>query len=104
MAQLPVTVNLDAYQGDSWLQTFRLKQNATPLDLTGAQVSSQCRGPGATLFQIPVTVNPTAGEVTIKLPTGIKAGGYYYDIQVVFGAAITTWITGKLNIAPEVTV
>ena len=105
MSDLPVTVNLDAYEGDDWSQTFRFKTNTTPVDLSSASVLSECRGPGAQMFQIPTNLaNASQGEVTLMLPEGIKAGSYYYDVQVTLNGLITTWVTGKLNISPEVTV
>jgi hypothetical protein len=105
MAELPVTVNLDAYEGDDWFQTFRFKEDTTPVDLSSAQVRSECRGPGAALFEMPTNLgNASGGEVTLMLPEGIKAGSYYYDVQVTLSGQITTWVTGKLNVKPEVTV
>jgi|SRR5215471_6480628 len=105
MSDLPVTVNLDAYEGDNWFQTFRFKQNANPVDLTAAQVLSEARGPGATLFQIPTNLgNASQGEVTLLMPPGIKAGSYYYDVQVTLNGQVTTWVTGKLLVSPEVTI
>jgi hypothetical protein len=101
--ELPVQVNLDAYQGDSWFQTFRLKTNNVVVDLTGAVVKSGAHGPGSLYFDVPVTLtNPVGGELMISLPSGMRAGSYRYDIQVAKAGVTTTWITGRLDVGKEV--
>jgi hypothetical protein len=102
--ELPVTVNLDAYQGDSWFQTFRLLQDTTPVDLTGASVTSECRGPGTLVYDMPVQIgDPTTGQITLVLPDGIRAGSYRYDVQVQKAGTTTTWVSGHLEVASEIT-
>ena len=40
MIGLPVLVNLNAYHGDSWSQTFRFLEGSIPQYLTGATVAA----------------------------------------------------------------
>lgn len=104
--ELPVTVNLSKYHGDSWSQPFTFKDGDQPHDLTNAVVTSAARVPiEETVHMLVVTVpDATNGEVTLHPPgEGLPAGQYVYDVQVVQGGVTLTWVTGKLLIRPDVT-
>ena len=62
---LPPKANLEAYQGDTWAQTFRFLDEGTPVDLTGATVEAWARDTTNGIHELDVTIGPAAGEVTI---------------------------------------
>jgi hypothetical protein len=101
---LPVTVPLIAYHGDTWSQTFRLKQDTTPVDLTGATVVSWAAGPGGVVTLTAFVTNPTGGELQLSAVAGLlHTGSYVYDVEVTQGGAVTTWVRGTLVVAADVT-
>jgi hypothetical protein len=101
---LPVTANLNAYHGDSWSQTFRLMQGANPVDLTGCIVTSSCRGTTGDTYTMQVFIDdPTQGTIRIEIPDGLQPDLYAYDIQVVDAGAVTTWVSGRLQLRGDVT-
>jgi hypothetical protein len=105
---LPGTVDLTAYHGDTWSQTFKLYTAPNvPLDLTGATVA--CWAKASRNGQAPVTltttVGPGTGEIKIALPASPvpPAGPYSYDIEVTKSGVITTWVRGLLDIRQDIT-
>jgi hypothetical protein len=104
--QLPAIVNLAAYHGDSWAQTFRLKYGATPVDLAGATVAAWAitRAGGVVELAAAVT-NAAGGEVQISVgPGGLPKGTYTYDVEVTGSAGgVTTWVRGTLTVPADVT-
>ena len=99
---LPATIDLDAYHGDTWSQTFRLLEGSTPYDLTGATVTASARNQaGATTALTVTTAGLDPGEVAISGTLAI--GAYDYDIQVVDTNGTNTWIRGELTVHGDVT-
>lgn len=104
--QGPATVNLIAYHGDTWTQTFRLKQDTTPVDLTGALVAAWAvTFTTGAVYELDATVtNPTGGELQIAIGVdGLPANIYTYDVEVTQGSAVTTWIRGSLTVPADLT-
>jgi hypothetical protein len=100
---LPVAVNLNAYEGDSWSQMFRLLRAGAPVDLTSAIVRSECRSPSGDVYAMQCSSpDPTNGEVVLALPD-VEPADYAYDIEVTDGGIVTTWITGRLRVRRGVT-
>ena len=103
----PTRVDLDAYHGDTWTQTFRLKSgatpaSATPVNLTGATVA--CWAQNGSAEPVPLTAsvtNPTGGEVTIG--GSLFPGSYEYDLEVTLAGVVTTWIRGQLSVEEDIT-
>jgi hypothetical protein len=105
-ATLPAYINLGAYHGDSWAQTFRLLTAPdTPVDLTGATVQSWVINGDGTSTPLQVTVGPDPGTITLELPVaGLPVAAYRYDVEVTDAlAAVTTWIRGSLTVQQDVT-
>jgi hypothetical protein len=103
---LPVKVDLYAYRGDSWEQTFRLLRGPDPIDLTGADVACEARDRAGSLVELTVGVpDPPSGEITVRLPAdSVPPGGYSYDIEITdSGGVVTTWVKGSLTVARDVT-
>jgi hypothetical protein len=104
--QLPAMVNLTAYRGDTWAQTFRLKRESVPVDLTGAVIESWARsGVNGAITHLVVTVtDAAAGEFQLSYdPAGLASASYSYDVEVTQDGVITTWIRGTLTVTADVT-
>lgn len=101
MSDLPVTVDLTKYHGDSWTQSFRFLDGTTPHDLTDAVVSASARSDGVTT-QLDVTLGDP-GEITVQPPVeGLDIGQYNYDIQITEDGAVLTWVRGCLTIRRDI--
>lgn len=102
---LPVLIDLDAYRGDTWAQSFRLIADDAPVDLTGATLAAWARRYDDELEVMLVSSNGTPGELTLMQPAGgLEAGKWRYDVEVRdAGAVITTWIRGTLTVAADIT-
>lgn len=101
---LPAKATLQAYQGDTWAQTFRFLDDGVPLDLTTATVTAWARETTGAVHELAVTVGPAAGEVTIgfaddPLPRDV----YDYDVEVIKGGAVRSWVRGRLQVLRDVT-
>jgi hypothetical protein len=103
MSALPASVDLSAYRGDSWTQTFRLLEGTVPFDLTGATAASWAALNGQPPIVLPTTIGPDPGTVKIALPTTIAAGAYRYDLEITKTGVVTTWIRGRLVVEQDVT-
>lgn len=101
MHDLPVTVNLDAYHGDSWTQTFRFLDGTIPHDLSTATLKAAARDDTGALTQLTVE-SDAPGEVTIS--GELEAGTYEYDVQVTESDGTFTWVRGRLIVKQDVTV
>jgi hypothetical protein len=104
VAELPVTYNLKAYRGDTWVQAFRFIWQDAPLDLNGSKVEAWVANPDG-VWPLPVTVTPDDGVVTLGMPEEeLDANAYSYDIEVVDAdGVVTTWVRGRLTVSQDVT-
>jgi hypothetical protein len=99
----PARIDLTAYRGDTWAQTFRFKEGSTPIDLTSATVEAWACSPTGEVVELEVTKGGP-GEVTIAQPAGgLTAQLWEYDIEVTVAGTVKTWVRGKLGIAPDIT-
>jgi len=105
MPKLPVTVNLSAYHGDTWRQTFRFLKNDAPIDLSSVVIaSSALRRSSSGVSSLGVVIEPDPGMLTLSLPPGILPGKYWYDIQITeSNGDVKTWVRGELTIEKDVT-
>ena len=101
---LPPKANLEAYEGDTWAQTFRFLDEGEPVDLTGATVAAQARSTTAVTYELAVTVGPGAGEVTIGFSDEpLTRDIYDYDVEVDSSGAVRTWVRGRMRVFHDVT-
>lgn len=102
---LPALVNLTAYHGDTWAQTFRLKHEDVPVNLTGATIAAWAQAVTGTIVHLVVTIsNATAGEFQLSIGSdGLPSGSYTYDVEVTQAGAVTTWIRGALMVTADIT-
>ena len=107
MGQLPATVHLTIYHGDTWTQAFRLRQGDTPVDLTGATVASWARPWSGPAIPLAAAIGdpPTSGVITLSTPApGLPPGGYHYDLEVTDPVdQVTTWIRGQITVMDDIT-
>jgi hypothetical protein len=105
MAGLPVSVNLTAYRGDTWSQEFRLLRGEAPVDLTGATVAAEARSDAGARYDLDAAItNAAGGIIVISFPAiHPPAGSYVYDVEVVDGTDVTTWVNGRITIVRDVT-
>lgn len=96
--------------GDTYLgAVFTLTDaNGAAIDLTGGTVACRFRfgsKTGTKFRDITISItNAAGGEITI--PEQIfdwPAGTWFYDIEVVIGAQVFTYIEGTMRIIPSVT-
>jgi hypothetical protein len=109
MSALPSVVDLEAYHGDTWSQTFRLSDGTDYIDLTGSDVTcsaiAQDGNNFGTAYPLNVVKGSNTGEVTISFtgaPMSVPVGHYAYDLQVA-DDEIVTWVRGTINVIPDVT-
>lgn len=101
---LPGNADLVAYRGDSWAQTFRFKQNSTPVNLTGATIAAWARDTDGEIHQFVITNGGATGEVTLRFPTpAFPPGSYRYDVEVTQGGVVSTWVRGQLRVEGDIT-
>ena len=103
MSHLPAHVDLTAYRGDTWSQTFRFKRDENPVDLSGATVEAEARSETGRVQLVAAVGTPAEGEVTISLPADVEAGVYDYDVEVTDEGFVQTWVKGRLAVNPDVT-
>ena len=91
-------------RGDDWAIPGVIADSDTPVDLTGATVTSQLRrhteAATATATFTATVTDAVAGAVTLTLADTVTAaidpGVYTYDVQVVDGSITTTYGAGSL--------
>jgi hypothetical protein len=105
MAQLPITVNLNAYRGDTWTQAFRFSKNGSPVDLSGLSIASWAHNPmTADTVVLEVVIDTDQDIFTIGVPTDIRHGTYDYDIEITDADGdVKTWVKGELLVERDVT-
>lgn len=97
-------VNIVIERGTDFLTNFKLKQNGSPLDLTGYTFSSKMRRHHTSSTSYSFTVTPIApytnGIVRIgmasSITTSIPSGRYVYDILATFVGSTTKVIEGNV--------
>jgi hypothetical protein len=99
--ELPATIDLKKYHGDTWSQMFRFLDGTVPHDLSDTDISVLARSNGVTT-RLDVTIGDP-GEITIQPPPeGLPIGQYSYDVQLTEAGSSLTWIKGTLNIHGDV--
>ena len=103
MSAFPAKVDLVAYRGDTWAQTFRFLQGGSPVDLISATVASWALSPSGEVVPLVVTFG-APGEVTISQPEGgLTPEQWAYDVEVTNAGVVKTWVRGRLGISADVT-
>lgn len=103
MPDMPGTVNLRAYRGDSWLQQFRFIIADTPVDFSTATLAAEARSAKGT-FALVVEPGEIDGFLNLSLPPeSLPWGAYDYDLEITKDGETTTWVRGRLFVERDVT-
>lgn len=112
MAQLPLQHDLFIYRGDTFRQSITLQTGGLPVDLTTAQITAQCRIDTElrsrlvfdfTIVEIDFTLGKFKLVAEATKTENLRKGIYVWDLQIVIGGEPKTWLTGELELSPDVT-
>lgn len=105
MIDVPVSVDLIAYRGDTWSETFRITSGGAPIDLTGATVASWATDLDGVKTELTTVVDVPNAAITIMFPSNVvvRAGHYSYDIESTKDDIVTTWVRGRLVVQQDIT-
>jgi uncharacterized cupin superfamily protein len=109
---VPATQNIKITRGDTEVFVISLQNsNGSAMDLTGSTWASQIRydydsASAAASFACVVT-DAINGQVTLTLSAGdsalLTSGAAHWDIQQTINYVVTTILSGKCTILPDVT-
>ena len=103
---LPADHSFDVYRGDSVTKRLRFTSDGVPEDLTGKTILAQIRTSTELTAKLvatfTITRQDTLGVIDISLnpsdTANLKAGEYYYDVQI----GDRTRVTGSVTLIPDV--
>ena len=112
---MSATFNLVLEQATTFNFQFQIKNDSTPLNLTGYTGTMTVRPfTGSTTQTLVGTTangymvfNAAQGRVTVTFPstiTNIAAGRYVYDLVLTNGSIVTRYLEGQFTVTPGVTV
>jgi hypothetical protein len=98
-------------QGDTWQWQYRIKNSlGVYTDFTGNNFKMQIRDAEGNLmftYQTPssgISISTTTATITVPASdTATLSGVYFFDLQYTVGSAVTTVVTGKIVVTPDVT-
>lgn len=101
-------------RGDTWKRTWIIKDQAGPINLTGATARLQLRTMDDTLVAEAstangrITITPLEGRIDMTMPAGVMAsldvGLYKFDLEVTYpDNTVSTYEQGTVNLIPDVT-
>jgi hypothetical protein len=112
---LPNNKDITIYQGDTWEFIFRLKNESTALNLTGATPKAQIRptaGSPVLVQEITAALLTQSGDtlgcvklsLTAAQTAALQIGGVW-DVQLLYSGtgAVVTYFSGKVTLVKEVT-
>lgn len=107
----PGNLDIQIWRNDTWVQTYALTSNNTPISLVGATVNIQVRkGCGGTLaLSITNGNGATIGgtnnnEITVNKLVNIDKGNYKWDMQVTLQSGnVRTYLEGDFIVYDDVT-
>lgn len=108
MAQ-PANYDIKLVAGDDYEITVKLLDDGTPIDTTSYTFSAQIRDgylPDGKLIQS-FAITPVSGGATLALTASQTEGlvnysRLYWDVQSA-SPQVRTWLSGRVNVTPEVT-
>ena len=112
---MSATFNLVLEQATTFNFQFQIKNDSTPLNLTGYTGTMTVRPfTGSTTETLVGTTangfmvfDAAQGRVTVTFPstiTNIAAGRYVYDLVLTNGSIVTRYLEGQFTVTPGVTV
>jgi hypothetical protein len=109
---MAIYANLTVDQGSSFESTIDITDSENnPVNLTGYTFRGQIRKTYASTTSVSFTItsiSPTSGSINLVLSatqtSGIKAGRYLYDVEIISATNIVTRvIEGQIEVTPRVT-
>ena len=109
---MAIYANLTVDQGSSFESTIDITDSENnPVNLTGYTFRGQIRKTYASTTSVSFTITsttPTGGSINLVLSaaqtSGIKAGRYLYDVEIISSTNIVTRvIEGQIEVTPRVT-
>jgi hypothetical protein len=109
---MAIYANLTVDQGSSFESTIDITDSENnPVNLTGYTFRGQIRKTYASTTSVSFTItsiSPTSGSIKLVLSaeqtSGIKAGRYLYDVEIISSTNIVTRvIEGQIEVTPRVT-
>jgi hypothetical protein len=109
---MAIYANLTVDQGSSFESTIDITDSENnPVNLTGYTFRGQIRKTYASTTSVSFTITsstPTGGSIKLVLSaeqtSGIKAGRYLYDVEIISSTNIVTRvIEGQIEVTPRVT-
>lgn len=105
----PANYDIKLVAGDDYSITVKLLDDGAPVDTTSYTFTAQIRNgylPDGALIQA-FTVTPVTGGATLSLTSAQTAGlvnnsRLYWDVQSA-SPDVRTWLSGRVNVTPEVT-
>jgi hypothetical protein len=109
----PAQYNIKIWRNDSWMQTFALLADTTPIDLTGCtivvQVRTEASAPTAALTLSTTDSTISIGgvdnnQITLNKIVDIAAGSYVYDMNVHYPSGeVKTYLWGTFFVQEDIT-
>ena len=116
MPSYPATFPIRARQGATYRRVFTWTIDGTPVNLSGStarmEVRKKASASTVVLTATPyITLGGSAGTVDLNIPASVLAAiaprsgdsSYVYDLEIVTGSVVTTFLAGRFFVAPEVT-
>lgn len=105
----PATYNIEVVAGDDYQITVKLLEDGSPIDTSSYTFTAQVRDgylPEGNLVAS-FTVAPVTGGATLSLTSAqtesfINYNQLYWDVQSA-SPKVRTWLSGRVNVTPEVT-
>ena len=105
----PANYDIKLVAGDDYSITIKLLQDGTPIDTSAYTFTAQIRDgylPDGTLVAS-FTVAPVTGGATLSLTSAQTEplrnySRLYWDVQSA-SPQVRTWLSGRVNVTPEVT-
>ncbi|MBP5461581.1 MAG: hypothetical protein J6Y20_05585 [Lachnospiraceae bacterium] len=108
---IPITINLDCYKGQTFIQNLYFKHNGEAIDLTGKTARAQIRhykNDPDLAAEFRVVIYPEYGKVALNLSAdetaALMPGIYCYDMKMTDENDIVKyWIEGTFHVKGRVT-
>lgn len=107
----PAQYNIKIWRNDTWSQTFAIKSNNIPVDLTGCEVLIEVKKkPGVSVSELTLTntngvsiIGDDSNMIVLNKLVDIPAGNYVYDINVTFPSGeVKTYVWGNFFVQEDV--
>ena len=104
------SIHIKIVQGDTWSQSFTVKRNNVPYDMTGMQLDLEVKDENdVTILELSsagldpeLTISTTSFSI-YQLAAFDTVGKYYYDLQLTNAGKVSTICRGHITVIKEYT-